>query len=126
MAEYNKWAPCGFCRYYGQKHGKTEVCEECEIQMIRHCLEDLLDKVKFDHDHKYRHIIDEQIHNCAHCEHGLTYETRYEVAATNGDVWCTFSNPTGEGNATNKGSDICGNWQRAADYTVWREACDTP
>jgi len=72
------------------------------------------------------HVNDCNIYNCAHCEHGLTEESRYKVGATNGDVWRTFGNPSGEGRPTNKGSDICEHWQRAADHTIWREACDIP
>ena len=119
MIEHKSYARCGFCKYYGQVFTDfdNDVCAECELRLIRQCLEDILNKMKFDHDHKYRKDDEDHVRNCAHCEYGRTYDTRYEVDASDDDVWCELKGNTGVGLATNKGSDCCDKWQRAKEYS---------
>jgi hypothetical protein len=106
---------CGFCRYFGQEVGET-ICCDCNVFIIRDILEDFMAKIVFDHDHKYRPDDIDHVRNCAHCEHGSTYETRYMAAEQNGEVWCELKGDTSEGFATNKGSDVCEHWVRAVDH----------
>ena len=118
MKEYKSYARCGFCKHYGATFTDfdEDVCAECEVRLIRQYLEDILDKFKFDHNHKYRKDDEDHVRNCAHCEYGRTYETRYEVdAAFNGEVWCELNCDPNTGPSTNKGSDCCEKWRRAKD-----------
>ena len=114
MIEYKSYARCGFCQHFGKRFDSYDdnVCSECEVRLIRQCLEDILNKMRFDHDHDYRKDDEDHVRNCAHCEFGLTYETRYEVDASDGDVWCALRGDVEHSLATNKGSDVCDNWQR--------------
>jgi hypothetical protein len=126
MGDYMRRAPCGFCPLFGRDITENDVCADCELQIVRLYLEDLLDIHTFDHDHKYRHDDEDHVRNCAHCEHGLTYDTRYYVNAKDDEVWCELKTPCGEGRSTNKGSDTCEHWVRAVDRAPRKEAaCDT-
>jgi len=115
MNEYKSYARCGFCKHFGQTFTSYEqdVCTDCEARLIRQCLEDILAKMRFDHDHDYRKDDEDHVQNCAHCEYGRTYETRYEVDASDSDVWCELKGSTETGLATNKGSDCCEKRRRA-------------
>ena len=120
MKAYKSYAECGFCKHSGQVFTSSEkdVCAECEVRLIRLYLEDIMAKIDFEHDHKYRKDEEDHVRNCAHCEYGRTYETRYKVDAENGDVWCELKGDTSCGTATNKGSDCCEKWQRAKDQRI--------
>jgi hypothetical protein len=126
MSVNKKYAPCGFCRLFGQDITKNDTCSECELHLIRLYLEDFGDQSIFEHDHKYRHDDEDHVRNCAHCEHGLTYDTRYYVDRKDDNVWCALKTPEGVGLATNKGSDTCEHWQRAVDRAPRRRTCDIP
>jgi hypothetical protein len=115
LEKYISYAGCGFCKHFGKRFNNLDedVCFDCEVRIIREYLEDLKSKITFDHDHQYRKDDEDHVRNCAHCEFGRTYETRYEVDTSNGDVWCKLKGNTEIGPATNKGSECCENWQRA-------------
>jgi len=115
LYKYKSYAGCGFCKHFGKTfdNSNDDVCFDCEIRIIREYLEELKGKIVFDHDHQFRKDDEDHVRNCAHCEFGRTYETRYEVDESNGDVWCELKGDTKIGPATNKASDCCEKWQRA-------------
>jgi hypothetical protein len=125
-------APCGFCPIYGQKFKDyaSNICFDCEIRRIRECLEEITHRNKFEHDHKYRKDEEEQVNNCAHCEHGFIYYARYpsEMWEADNGIWCDLDEQAPEDPTVppHKPSDRCDKWQRATDKTIKSPVSNKP
>jgi len=103
---------CGFC-----EEAKTYTnpdCENCAVDKIYKLLEAIDLKNSFDHDHQYRNDNDEDVKNCAHCEHGDFFEERYIALDWNTECYCVLKE---ESEYTDENRILAGNtcehWQRA-------------
>ena len=110
MQKYSPNSECGFCQ--------QRACDECELRLIRECLEKIANSIEFDHDHKYRQDNDEFVRVCAHCEYGYTIESRYELNDLSGEVNCGWNHEKmGEDYdfPVKRSSDVCEHWKRAKE-----------
>lgn len=115
---YKSHAPCGFCEFFGQVFTDyaRDVCRGCEIRKMREYLEELAHAELWRHDHKYRADGEEEIHNCAHCEHALPMDTLYHAAQYADEISCWLDAESlgdDESFPVRSALSVCDKWERA-------------